>query len=180
MLVKQKHEALFEHFSGSFSENYIFFARKWKWKNNLKRKWTIYVEIQNRENSNVTLIQLLECFLLLYENHELVYVVVLPPNVVLALKASVWRALSSILVTFLMATDYFSGKNGALRWNLFMGKQKHNNTKANFFLFFYFFTQLCSNRNRERNETNLWYNMSWGCKWCVWLDKQIIPNFFVL
>ena len=37
----------------------------------------------------LTLIQPLECYLLLYENHELVYVVVLPPNVVLALKASV-------------------------------------------------------------------------------------------
>ena len=173
-----------KHFSSIlvefFQKTKFFLLGNENEKNDLKRKWTIYVEIQNQENSNVTLIQPLQCFLLLYENHELVYVVVLPPNVVLALKASVSRALSSILVTFLMETDHFSGKNGALRWNLFMGKQKHNNTKANFFFFFYFFTQLCSNRNRERNETNLWYNMSWGCKWCVWLDKQIIPNFFVL
>ena len=102
-----------KHFSSilvEFFQKVYFFARKWKWKNNLKRKWTIYVEIQNQENSNVTLIQPLESYLLLYENHELVYVVVLPPNVVLALKASVARALSSILVTFLMETDHFSGK----------------------------------------------------------------------
>ena len=178
--MKQKHEALFEHFTGFLSEKYIFFARKWEWKNDLKRKWTIYVEIQNRENSNITLIQPLECFLLLYENRELVYVVVLPPNVVLALKASVWLALSSILVTFLMETDHISGKNEALRWSLFVGKQKRNIQKPTFFVFFTFFTQLCSNGNWERNETNLWYNMSWGCKWCVWLDKQIVPNFFVL
>ena len=37
-----------------------------------------------------------------------------------------------------MATDYFSGKNGALRWNLFMGKQKHNIQMPTFFCFFTF------------------------------------------
>ena len=83
-----------------FQKSIFFLLGNENEKNDLKRKWTIYVEIQNRENSNVTLIQPLECFLLLYENHEFVYVVVLPPNVVLALKASVARALSSILVTF--------------------------------------------------------------------------------
>lgn len=153
-------------------------------KNNLKKKWTIYVEIQNRENLNVTRIQPLECYLLLCENHEFVYVVVLPPNVVLALKASLWRALSSILVTFLTETDHFSGKNEALiKVEPFEGKQKHNIKKAYFSFvcfFFGFFAQLRSDGNRERNETDLWYNMSWGCKWRVWLDKQIIPNFFVL
>lgn len=94
-----------KHFSSIlvefFQKTIFFLLGNENEKNDLKRKWTIYVEIQNRENSNVTLIQPLECFLLLYENHELVYVVVLPPNVVLALKASVARALSSILVTFL-------------------------------------------------------------------------------
>ena len=72
---------------------------------------------------------------MLYENRELVYVVVLPPNVVLALKASVARALSSILVTFLMETDHISGKNEALRWSLFVGKQKRNIQKPTFFVF---------------------------------------------
>ena len=56
--MKQKHEAFFEHFSGIFSENYIFFLLgNENEKNDLKRKRTIYVEIQNQENSNVTLIQ---------------------------------------------------------------------------------------------------------------------------
>ena len=150
-----------------FQKSIFFLLGNENEKNDLKRKWTIYVEIQNRENSNITLIRPLECFLLLYENRELVYVVVLPPNVVLALKASVARALSSILVTFLMETDHISGKNEALRWSLFVGKQKRNIQKPTFFVFFTFFTQLCSNGNWERNETNLWYNMSWGCKWCV-------------
>ena len=139
-----KARSIIRAFKWNFFRKVYFFARKWKWKNNLKRKWTIYVEIQNRENSNVTLIQPLECYLLLYENHELVYVVVLPPNVVLALKASVWRALSSILVTFLMETDHFSGKNGALRWNLFVGKQKHNIQKLTFYLFVFFFWLFCT------------------------------------
>ena len=121
-----------------FQKSIFFLLGNENEKNDLKRKWTIYVEIQNRENSNVTLIQPLECFLLLYENHELVYVVVLPPNVVLALKASVWRALSSILVTFLMETDHISGKNEALRWSLFVGKQKHNIQKPTFFVFLLF------------------------------------------
>ena len=32
----------------------------------------------------------------------------------------------SILVTFLGETEHFSGKNGALRWSILVGKQKHN------------------------------------------------------
>ena len=32
------HEAFFEHFSGIFSEKYIFFARKWEWKKWFKEK----------------------------------------------------------------------------------------------------------------------------------------------
>ena len=41
-------------------------------------------------------------------------------------------------MTFLMETNYFSGKNGALRWNLFVGKQKRNIQKPTFFCFFTF------------------------------------------
>ena len=32
----------------------------------------------------------------------------------------------SILVTSLGETEHFSGKNGALRWSILVGKQKHN------------------------------------------------------
>ena len=32
----------------------------------------------------------------------------------------------SILVTILRYTEHFSGKNGALRWSILVGKQKHN------------------------------------------------------
>ncbi len=32
----------------------------------------------------------------------------------------------SILVTFLGETEHFSGKNGALRCSILVGKQKHN------------------------------------------------------
>ena len=32
----------------------------------------------------------------------------------------------SILVTFLGVTEHFSGKNGALRWSILVGKRKHN------------------------------------------------------
>ena len=32
----------------------------------------------------------------------------------------------SILVTFWGETEHFSGKNGALRWSILVGKQKHN------------------------------------------------------
>ena len=32
----------------------------------------------------------------------------------------------SILVTFLEETEHFSGENGALRWSILVGKQKHN------------------------------------------------------
>ena len=38
----------------------------------------------------------------------------------------VWWAFPSILVTFLGETKHFSGKNGALRWSILVGKQKHN------------------------------------------------------
>ena len=34
--------------------------------------------------------------------------------------------LLSILVTFLGTIEHFSGKNGALRWSILVGKQKHN------------------------------------------------------
>ena len=39
---------------------------------------------------------------------------------------------------FLMETDHFSGKNGALRWSLFVGKQKDNIQMPTFFCFFTF------------------------------------------
>ena len=29
-------------------------------------------------------------------------------------------------MTFLKTIEYFSGKNGALRWRILVGKQKHN------------------------------------------------------
>ena len=29
-------------------------------------------------------------------------------------------------MTFLGVTEHFSGKNGALRWSILVGKQKHN------------------------------------------------------
>ena len=29
-------------------------------------------------------------------------------------------------MTFLVETEHFSGKNGALRWSILVGKQKHN------------------------------------------------------
>ena len=32
----------------------------------------------------------------------------------------------SVLVTFFGETEHFSGKNGALRWGISVGKQKHN------------------------------------------------------
>ena len=32
----------------------------------------------------------------------------------------------SILVTFLGETEHFSGKIGAFRWSIFVGKRKHN------------------------------------------------------
>ena len=35
----------------------------------------------------------------------------------------------SILVTFWGETEHFSGKNGALRWSILVGKQKHNEQK---------------------------------------------------
>ena len=41
-------------------------------------------------------------------------------------KASLWCALLSILVTFLGTSERFSGKNGALRLNILVGKQKNN------------------------------------------------------
>ena len=31
-----------------------------------------------------------------------------------------------ILVTFLGVTEHFSGENGASRWSILVGKQKHN------------------------------------------------------
>ena len=103
-----------------FQKSIFFLQGNENEKNDLKRKWTIYVEIQNRENSNITLIRPLECFLLLYENRELVYVVVLPPNVVLALKASVARALLSILVTFwwqpIILVEKMEQWGGAFLW----------------------------------------------------------------
>ena len=71
-------------------------------------------------------------------------------------------------MTFLTETDHFSGKNGALiKVEPFEGKQKHDIKKAYFLFvcfFFGFFAQLRFDGNRERNETDLWYNMSWGCK----------------
>ena len=59
----------------------------------------------------------------------------------------------SILVTLWGETEHFSGKNGALRWSILVGKKKHNVQKPNsrsyprftpdyFFLLFYF-------RNKE-------------------------------
>ena len=36
----------------------------------------------------------------------------------------------SILVTW--ETEHFSGKNGALRWSILVGKQKHNVQKPSF------------------------------------------------
>ena len=41
-------------------------------------------------------------------------------------------------MTFLMKTDHFSGKNGAVRWSLFVGKQEHNIQKPTFYLFVFF------------------------------------------
>ena len=38
-------------------------------------------------------------------------------------------------MTFLMETDHFRGKNGALRWSLFVGKQKDNIQKPTCFWF---------------------------------------------
>ena len=39
---------------------------------------------------------------------------------------------------FLMETDHFRGKNSALRWSLFVGKQKDNIQKPTCFCFFTF------------------------------------------
>ena len=33
-------------------------------------------------------------------------------------------------MTFLGETEHFSGKNGALRWSILVGKQKHNVQKG--------------------------------------------------
>ena len=35
-------------------------------------------------------------------------------------------------MTFLGETEHFSGKNGALRWSILVGKQKHNVQKPVF------------------------------------------------
>ena len=35
-------------------------------------------------------------------------------------------------MTFWGETEHFSGKNGALRWRILVGKQKHNVQKPNF------------------------------------------------
>ena len=44
---------------------------------------------------------------------------------------SIIRAFS---VTFFGETEHFSGKNGALRWTILEGKQKHNVQKPNHML----------------------------------------------
>ncbi len=41
----------------------------------------------------------------------------------------------SILVTSMGETEHFSGKNGALRWSILVGKQKHNVQKPTRALF---------------------------------------------
>ena len=41
----------------------------------------------------------------------------------------------NILVTFLGETEHFSGKTGALRWSILVGKYKHNVQKPNYGLF---------------------------------------------
>ena len=47
-------------------------------------------------------------------------------NIIINKKTSVWQALSEHFSDFLGADRAFKWKNGALRWSIFVGKQKHN------------------------------------------------------
>ena len=56
---------------------------------------------------------------------------------------------SSILVTFLGETEHFSGKIEALRWDILVGKQKHNVQKPTVYNLTLFLPEKILNSNRK-------------------------------
>ena len=56
-------------------------------------------------------------------------------------------------MTFLGETEHFSGKNGALRWSILVGKQKHNVQKPN-------------------SQAGPAASLFWNCRICLFAEKR--------
>ena len=107
----------------TFTEKTFFVVHemsRYTWSKNKKQR-----QCQPCRRSFFALLKLLHGFTLLFYDLKTFSLALNPLRTFRITKnASHW--FSEHLMTFLKTIEYFSGKNGALRWGILVGKQKHN------------------------------------------------------